>query len=44
MNHYRATSNKLSSKSYVFQNKAKIMRKCAKGDPSTTLMCSKMTI
>jgi len=36
MNHsYRATFNKLWSKSYVFRKKAKIIRKCAKGGPST---------
>jgi len=33
-------SRKLWSKSYVFQNKAKI---CAKGDPLITLMCRQRT-
>jgi len=34
MNPSRATFNKLSSRSYVYQNKAKIMCKCVKGGAS----------
>jgi len=36
MNHSRAACNELRSKSYVFQNKAKILCKFAEEDPLTT--------
>jgi len=36
MNHFGATFNKVRSKSYVFQTKAKLTCKCVKGAPSTS--------
>ena len=43
MNHSRATFNKLLSKPYVFQDKEKVICKCAK-EPSTTLMHRQTTV
>ena len=40
INHSRATFVNLWSKSYAFQNKAKIMWKCAKRGHLTNLLCS----